>query len=141
MPSINRSMFEKILRGQAELDRLKQEIVWLTALLSRFVNIEEAEKDQNFRKNGIILPSMSHKRPVWILELIGTNRTRLRISWWPDVFLGDPPFSMDEGSRYITPSPVYVKQIHGSLPALLEGMIEYWPEIKNKLHPFIEAGN
>lgn len=123
----------QLVSGQAEIDRMRKEIVFVTNCLAGFVKNSDCHPNSNFRYGKASLTKADGDLE-WEVETIpfsgGNVSIRCRGSE------GDLILS----TRSLLPVPLqYVKRVHRSLDVLLQKMLHDFPVLKQRLQPLLDA--
>ncbi|HWB33813.1 MAG TPA: hypothetical protein VG753_00615 [Candidatus Paceibacterota bacterium] len=132
------TVVERILRGSAEIDRMRQEIIQITTMLlgllpEDFLKTMENKKVKHFEEDqgGWRLYRTD------VAEVTKNPRLALNYDSWKG-FEGRDRISYD--SRYQNSLPArHVQRVHQSLSLLVDGMTSEYPFIAQQLKVFLEA--
>lgn len=120
----------QLVSGQAEIDRMRNEIVAVANSLIGLVKSTDCHRASNFSYGQAAL----HVRVgalMWYIEVASCNTGQIAIRC-------NGPVGDIFSTRTSAPVPLqYVKAVHDSLDILLEQMLDEFPVLEERLQPLL----
>lgn len=129
----------QLLRGSAEIDRMKKEIdqiVWMLVGYLNQLDLVRPEKEEGFDENLELHFEKGVER--WIVtRIVNTDAVAIELEVRP--WDGVRTVYYNQWGKPLAPSSFDIKEIHECLPVLVEGLVERYPQLREAWKPLLKA--